>query len=512
MPSVPSEPEKYSIDEMMERLKSNPSPESEEGGERVIRADGTEAIKVRKRKRRSEQPKKEHQKQTRRARIFQVVASTILIVLALLGAGSALMYANSPGFRVSLLEKILAATGGTPEIETFRMNPRTANAGRLNLIWPQGNVMESLDIRGLTAEVAPSSFLGKAMKGEEVTATYAKLKLRLPDLDQPLITGSASEAAAPIFFNRYRVSKLEMSFGEQPIISLSGSEASLFPNPVSNRLQSNFSGGNLTLPGWPKLTLDRAFMEFRGNEIDVISLSLGDPTGNDGIFELAGTISPYTPDRSSNLAVEIKDYPLGGILGPNFDELLAGNVDSIPTKDSNIYSFYPTAKPAQKLTLTIRKNLASVFEISKFPFLFSLSRTLEDEWFKKPSFLGENATATIIRDEKGIIIQNIDLQSKGRMALRGQLKLSPTQVLTGELEVGVAENMIVSAENSPSLKTLFGPVSDGYCWLTIKVSGTAENPQDDFKDLFLATPAAASKDVPESDRKGSTFEELTKPR
>ena len=49
----PSEPEKYSIDEMIDRLKNPPDEEPIEKGELVTRADGSQAIRVRKRKRRS---------------------------------------------------------------------------------------------------------------------------------------------------------------------------------------------------------------------------------------------------------------------------------------------------------------------------------------------------------------------------------------------------------------------------------------------------------------------------
>ncbi|MEY3896152.1 MAG: hypothetical protein RLZZ214_1672, partial [Verrucomicrobiota bacterium] len=57
MPASPSEPEKYSIDEMMDRLKSSPPPNPEDG-ELVIRPDGTQAIRVKRRKRRTSQPVK----------------------------------------------------------------------------------------------------------------------------------------------------------------------------------------------------------------------------------------------------------------------------------------------------------------------------------------------------------------------------------------------------------------------------------------------------------------------
>ncbi|HSP41465.1 MAG TPA: hypothetical protein VLO11_01215, partial [Luteolibacter sp.] len=78
--SVQSDPEKYSIDEMMERLKKRPAEDPLEDGELVTRADGTVAIKVRKRKRRSHQPHKEERKKARRARMIQASGAMLLLL------------------------------------------------------------------------------------------------------------------------------------------------------------------------------------------------------------------------------------------------------------------------------------------------------------------------------------------------------------------------------------------------------------------------------------------------
>ena len=83
MSAAPDEPEKYSIDEMMDRLKS-PASESAEEGELVTRADGSQALRVRKRKRRSSQPHKEVNSRSRRARIVQVSAALVLVFAAAL--------------------------------------------------------------------------------------------------------------------------------------------------------------------------------------------------------------------------------------------------------------------------------------------------------------------------------------------------------------------------------------------------------------------------------------------
>ena len=94
MPAAPSEPEKYSIDEMMSRLTGSASDDPAEG-ELVTRSDGSQAVRVRKRKRRSNQPHKEKSEKIRRSRMVQVSAALILIFLAALAVGGAVVYANS---------------------------------------------------------------------------------------------------------------------------------------------------------------------------------------------------------------------------------------------------------------------------------------------------------------------------------------------------------------------------------------------------------------------------------
>ncbi len=143
MSASPSEPEKYSIDEMMDRLKNAPSGNPEDG-ELVTRSDGTQAIRVRKRKRRSSQPLKKEQQVTRRVRIVQVTAALILAFLVALVIGGAIIYANSSPFREGLVHKIEQASGASAEIGQFRMNPKTANAGNLTLKWPPGNILSSV--------------------------------------------------------------------------------------------------------------------------------------------------------------------------------------------------------------------------------------------------------------------------------------------------------------------------------------------------------------------------------
>ncbi|MEO5713409.1 MAG: hypothetical protein ABIT37_07960 [Luteolibacter sp.] len=515
MSGAPSEPEKYSIDEMMDRLKSPSSGNPEEEGELVVRADGTQAIRVRKRKRRSTQPVKEKHVRNRRARILQVSAAMGLIIVAGLTIGGAVIYANSPPFREGLVRKISQSTGAEVDLQMFRMNPKSANANTMQLKWPEGNVLQSLYVRGVIADIFPSSFLGKSMNGEEITVDVGNLALRIPKPGEPLGTGTTAEAEAalPIQFKRYRVPNFNVTLGDPtyPAISLLKSEASFSPNTLNGRTQFSLNQGDLTITGWPKMRMSRAFMEFRGKEIDVVGLRLMDETDNRGIFEISGTVLPYSPERLSTLSVQLESFPLSGLTNTAFGKLFSGRIDSLPTTKSNYLTFFPSENPATKLAIAFRSSLTSNMEVTGFPFLVALSQTMEDDWFQRPVFQGEDAAGSLLREAGSVSLHDLSFENKGRMALRGRITMAANQSLSGNLEVGVAEAMINTAK-TPRLKSLFGPTKEGFRWITLKIGGSATSPADNFKDLYLAPDATPSAESGESDHKGSTFEELTKPR
>ena len=99
-----SEPEKYTIDEMMDRLKNRDSADPE--GELVTRSDGSQARKIKKRKRRSNQAVNKETKRNQKVQAMQIAGFVVLIAVAGLAIGVGVLYANSTAFRESLIKKI----------------------------------------------------------------------------------------------------------------------------------------------------------------------------------------------------------------------------------------------------------------------------------------------------------------------------------------------------------------------------------------------------------------------
>lgn len=512
MSAAPSEPEKYSIDEMIDRLKGAPSENSEDG-ELVTRSDGSQAIRVRKRKRRSSQPHKEERHRTKRVRMIQVAAALILALGAALGIGVAIIYANSSPFRQDLVHKIEQVSGAAVDLQQFRMNPKTANAGGFTLAWPDGNVLKSLSLRGFTAQVSPASFFGNSMTGDEVSSTYGVLALQFPRSGQAVRNFPAVTGKSPIHFNTFRVSILDVTLGDPatPLIKLAGTEASLAPENINGRPQLSLYRGALTIDGWPKLRMDRALIEFRGTEAEIVGLRVLHETDDRGVLEFSGPIAPYKPDQPVTLAINFDAFQLSGITGTGLGRLISGKVDSLPIAKSNYLSFLPHEMPSPTLEVSFRVAPTSKIEVQGFPFLFALSQILgEDPWFLHPVFEGD-AGGQVHREAGIVSLRNLNLESKGHMALRGEISLAAHQTLAGSLQVGLAEAVVSRTQNS-RLKSMFGPPKDGYRWLTLKIGGPVAEPVDNFKELFSTATVIPRESLAPSGNEGSSFKELTRPK
>ena len=505
---VPSEPEKYSIDEMMERLKHRPPEDPLHDGEMVTRADGSVAIKVRKRKRRSHQPHKEKQKQERRARMLQVSGALLLLLMAGLAAGSAIVYANSAPFRQKLLAMITTTSGATVELEQFRVTPTRANAGRMTLTWPAGNLLKELTVRGVSATITPQSFLGKAMGGEEVTGSEGTLRLATPEPGEPLVAADPGENPPPIRFRRYAIPRLNLVVGDpsQPALVMRESEISFHPDNPNGRPQLLVNRGEIVAPGWPKVKMDRAHIEFREREIDIVGMRLLHQEDSRGVLEISGTVTPYAADRPSQLALRLDSFLISGLLGADLGSLVSGRVDSVATLQSNLLTFTPAPGEPASLIVSFHNSLASAIELQGFKFLSDLARLLEDNWFERPVF-ELDATGTIRSSDGIVALENIDFQHRGRMALRGGITANRNRQLSGELQLGISEARIKAAEN-PRLDAMFGPAQDDFRWISLKISGTTNAPADDFRQIFEAAEATAN---PPPAQAVPSFEELTAP-
>lgn len=508
-----SEPEKYTIDEMMDRLKNRDSADPE--GELVTRSDGSQARKIKKRKRRSNQAVNKETKRNQKVQAMQIAGFVVLIAVAGLAIGVGVLYANSTAFRESLIKKIGKTTEAKVSISQFRMNPVTANAAEVSFEWPAENVLKSLQIRSVKAGIAPASFLGKSFSGDEISAASGDLVLRAPrNGNKPFPTSPSAKEISPIQFSRYAVPKLDLYFGEKNTENmLEKTEASLFSSKLQGQAEIRLNAGLLKMKDWPPLILDRSYILVRNSTLQFESLRFNIPPSPNqrlvdrGFIDLSGNIKPLDTEEKHVLAVEMESFRLSYLLGADLGRFFLGSVETKDSPDSNFLEFQPGADDTALLEMTLTSSLDSRIDMSNFAFLKSLANVLEDRWYELPNF---DTDVSVVLKRRGAVVElsQIRFEQRGRMALQGSLVNSLTGEISGVIRIGLPDAIITSKKNK-ALDRMFGEVREDYRWLDLRIGGTSASPSDNFKELYEA--AVKNDFVPsENDEKTEidSFEEI----
>lgn len=503
MPTGSREPENYSIDDMMERLKRKTDADAEADGALVVRPDGSQAIRVRRRKRRSKQPLKERQKREQKQRFARLIAGFVAALLIAGTIAGGVIYANSRPFRNALTARIADSTGAEVEMRQFRMNPTGANADALVLAWPEGNPMESLAVRGLRAETSLKSFFGGPFGGEELMAAEAVLTLRRPLAGLPVRAESESDPT-PIDFSRIAIHRLHIQAGEGMgnLPRMRDVEASFYPKVGSRgRPQLRLNGGNLNVPALAGLRLDRALIEFSSNEAELIVARMFQGEDEMGEFLLAGRLHTADDASPASLTVQLTDFQIGGLIGDSMGRMIRGRINSRGDEDNRRLVFPPGDPSAGVLEVPFGPAVGSALRFSGFNFLGELAILLADPWFEQPTF-EEHITGVITRSGGVVEIRDLFFESRNRMALRGNLRQEANGRLSGRLEVGLASTMVAAAPTR-RLDPVISGDSGGYRWIVLEIGGTANAPTDNFMALVDNPPPSSG---------GTSFEDLTRPR
>ncbi len=514
MPEESSDQERYSIDEMMERLKTKPSPEPEEEGEWVTRDDGSKALRIRKKKRRSKQPHKEKEARMRKVKIAQVALLVVLSMIVLIGSAGLLLFLNSATYRDSIKNSIQAHTGSSAAVAQFRVNPKAAAASAISMRWPEGNVMEELTAITVTARISPGTLFLSDMKGDDIDAQQMILRLRFPQSGKPLTQQLNSSSPRDILFRKIRTKNCSLHLGDPSdrAFSISESEASIQLAGQGERMKLSINRGALLAKGWPSWKIDRGYFEFRDEKVDIVTLRLTDGKQNRGSLNLSGTFEPQNPARISKLHTTLDAFPMASLVGEELGAMLEGNLNTVESEFSNYFSFALDPKIAPKLMIDFRSSLHTGLRVREFPFLLQISNLLEDSWFATPIFTGESATGTLIRESGTISLENLYFEQKGRMALRGNISMDANKNLSGNLQIGLSEAVIAAMTQVSRLDEIFGEEDLSFRWITVKISGTALFPADNFKDLYSATSEQRTEDATPPLDAEEMFDDLTRPR
>jgi hypothetical protein len=501
----------YSVDEMMARLKRHNRDKEQQDkikdGELVTRPDGSQVIKVKKRRRRSKQPSKKTNPKlkwaiigTASALAMALVAFTIFIIAKYNGTS----FKEKTEISIS---KLVAAD--LTKLEQLRVTPLSAAASKATISWDKESFFQSAKFSAIKADLKVTSFLSRAWNGEEILADSGTIQLQLPEQNR---AESIDSITSNYRFKSYRCEKLDLLFGDsEGAPSVKGVHASLQQLPDSH-YQVVFNNGTIDIPNWPKLEVSSGILTLKSSNAE-IEARLG-ASGNKGELLIKGIIYK---DKDQPVLLDVKsiNYPIEDVLGEDFGRIIEGYIHS----DMGALSYNPKQDDFNALSFIMPFN-SNQLNISELPMLNDLRDLTGKSQYLHPSFT--HCRGTIMRNLNGISLSNLNLISSQLLSIEGNISVNAQGQLSGELKVGIPSRLFDSKTPAPKI---FSAPKDGNIYVKVTLGGTVHSPYDDFNarlksssaDIIQKTPVFEDQvetlpvtPLEKSEQKEKAFEALTK--
>ncbi len=471
-----SEQHSYSVDEMMEQLRKGKRERSRgEEPELVTRPDGSKVMRVRKRKRRTDQPVRSSRKRQRRYGVISAIGFVVLLVVS--GVSLLLVMArfNSKGYREDIEKSLSQSTGAQVGLSDLSVNPIKSHAKSVKFTWPASGLPKTLKLAKLESKLKFSSFLGSGLQGRELRSDSGTMTMGRPeDTVAPLVTRGEKF----LDFRSYRCSQFELRYGDEsgdPLMRLRGSELIARPLAEEEGLRFVLSGRFVRFGKWSELKVNHGHGEWRKGSFSLLSLYARSGESGEAVFK---GVKPVTSHSPAVFDLELTQFPMEELLGQaSLGQLIRGQIDG----PSGSLTFDPRDEESGQLRLQF---VGSEISIESFRFLGGLSSILRKEHYARPE--GGTISGTLVWDRDQMSLEDFKYEVLSHLMLTGKIVVR-NEELSGNLQLGVPEVLMMKTLTQPRYSSFSTP-RKGYCWTDLKLSGTVDQPNDNFLRKLQASP------------------------
>ena len=507
----------YSFDEMVSSLREQ-EREKDRQGEIVTRSDGSQMRKVRKRKRRSDQvgsaakanKAKEELLRKKRFKIQAISFFALVMILVLAGVARVLQF-NGQGFEAKAQKVAGEATGAKVELDGLGFFPGTINARAATFTWPDSSLIKSLTLGPVEGHLGAVPFATGKMGGREVGGTQGTLKLGASSGSDKLKTDL--EKTQEFDFHRFFCKRLSAEFGSTGFAKASNVHASL-RNLQNNQWQLHLDEGVLAVEGWAPFPVDVGILKFGRGVAEITSLRLDRPEGfapqahaYDSIFVLKGSV-PLEMGAQATLAAELKEFPLGAMLGQQLGQLFTGTVRNLSSPGSITFTVGENA--IDDVTLPF---VAESISLNRFPFVQDLDEFFPEQGFARLTLLS-NTAGVFKKVGSSYLIEDLTGDRYEVLRLRGNVEATKEGALSGQIQLMISRGLLAgnpALENNAFLRS--GELRGGFIVAKINLGGTVKYPEDNFRSQLGDVSTSSGQVLPPIENQGleSLFDDLTNP-
>lgn len=502
----------YSVDEMMDQLKQQQRDKETQNrlkdGELITRPDGTQVIKVKKRKRRSTQKPKTLNPNLKWSVIGTAAGLGITVIIFTIYIVTKYNGSTFKEETESNITELVAAK--STQLSQLRMTPLFTKASQAEISWGDQSFYHSARFRDIRADIQLTSFFSRYWKGEEILAEQGMVQLQIPQSNG----SSGSEATSSDYrFESYRCEALDVLFGNQEnACAIKGLHATLSQNP-NGRYTMAFANGLIHVPNWPDLEISSGVIRFNESNAE-IEARLAAKVSPQGELRLQG-IAYKDKNEAVILDVKSVNYPIEELLGEDFGRLIQGNIHS--DMGSLCFDASKGDDTALSFIMPFNSNQINILEL---PMLSDLRNLTGKSQYLHPTFT--YCRGTIMRTAKTTTLSNLKLISSKLLSLEGDISIDHEGSLSGKLKIGIPSRLFSATSPAPEI---FSPQEDGNIYTQVNLGGTVHNPHDNLNELLkssqviiiqnppvLTAPQESSKFSPDAspENKERAFEELTR--
>ena len=504
---APQEKDQYTYDEMMARLRHQKSG----GGSRRVKIEGADgSVEVKKRKRRSQQPKKAKAERVGKLKVRLLLVAVPLVLLII---GTYLLLNvryQSDGFRNDISERSSELIGAKTELAPFVFKGLTANTRSLFVEPGSGAFLQSAELTSLQGDLTPGSLFSSSWNLKRLDALHGTIRFQAPrrsfaSVAKPqsrmnLVGAGLGFSSRPESFdiNLFRVgnTKFVWTNGRKDFTFIN--EATVTSRSLGKLTTFQIADAKLNIQGWPEFHIEWAKLEMGKDRIQINDALLK----HDFIGRLGGEASlkgviDLTDGARGDLVCQFDAMPAASLIDKAWSGKIEGDVDA---------------------TLNFRTDFAKLGSTNVSGPFWVRNGSFGDVTPVKrlAAFLAEPRMSRIqFHSIKGHItmqdgvrsVKDLEAIAPDFVQVSGSYTIQPDGILDGTLEVSISDKILAQV---PGGKPKFFGATDaknGMSSTTVKVGGTSSAPTDDltprieaaieqYKIDTAAPPASAYPTIP----------------
>ena len=465
-------------------------------GELITKEDGTQVIKVRKRKRRSKQPRKKTELPKMDPLIKWAIITILVGAVVTVGGGTLLIITkyNGAQFKQSTESNLTSSTGAkSATISTLKITPVGAKAKKVVFEWDEDSFFHRAEFKRLTAHINVTSFVSNQWSGDDLAATTGIIQIKEP-------TNSSAEKVHnknPNLYNyeSVRLHNLSLFFGtakDSPAIK----EFDVLIRKSESSHKYILQAGKVDYTDWPNVTLNSGIMTPDKDTFSLEAILISANKNNE--ITVSGNI-PKSTDKPVSIELKSESYPIQEILNEGMSKMLRGPI----TFDSATLTYNYNKPEKDKLQLTIPFT-SNELQMTRFPMFRYLKDFTADSVYIQPNF--NRCSGTIIRKRQSTEIRNLSFISDALLTISGDLYVAADGKMKGSLKLKLPRQLFKNKKPAN-----FTDTEDGFYSVDVTVGGSIYNPYDNFQELiseYIRTPASDQQQPQPSTPTVQDFEAL----